>query len=158
MSNPVDAVNNTRYFTRSKGETKMITGTFTASVACAEGAIVYPDPGNAGQWTKADSTAGTSFGVLRQTIAATDSDYASTKTVQIEVPAEPGVEWNFLVGSGTFTAADVNKYVDLVDEISVAVDTTSKLSIYISGYVSATRGLCIFAGNVPAGLALPATT
>lgn len=158
MSNPTDSVNNTRYFTRSKGKTKIITGTFTASVAAVEGAIVYPDPGNAGQWTKADSTAGEQFGVLRQTIASTDSDYASTKTVQIEVPAEPGVEWNFTVGSGTFTAADVNKYVDLVDEVTVAVDTTSKKQLYVSGYVSSTRGTCIFAGNVPAGLALPATT
>lgn len=158
MANPPDSTNNTRYFTRAQGLTKVITGIFTASVAAAEGAIVYPDPGNAGQWTKADSTAGASFGVLMQTIASTDADYASTKVVNIEVPAEPGVKWFFLVGSGTFTAADVNKYCDLVDEISVAVDTTSKLSILITDYISATRGMCTFAGNVPAGLALPATT
>lgn len=158
MSNPSDSTNNTRYFTRLKGQTKTIQGIFTASVAIAQGGMVYPDPGNPGQWTKADSTAGESFGVIMQTIASTDSDYASTKVVNIEVPAEPGVEWKFLVGSGTFTAADVNKYADLLDEVSVAVDVTTKKQLFITGYVSATEGRCMIAGNVPAGMALPATT
>lgn len=158
MSNPTEKVNHTENFTRVKGRTKVIEGTFTASVAAESGAIVYPDPGNAGQWTKADSTAGESFGVLQETIASTDSDYASTKTVHIEVPDDAGVEWEFTVGSGTFTPADVNKYVDLYDEVSLAVDTTSKKQCYISGYITSTRGRCMFAGNVPSGMALPATT
>lgn len=158
MTNPVDKVNHVENFVRVKGRTKMIEGVFTASVAAEEGAIVYPDPGNAGQWTIADSTAGNAFGVIRQTIASTDSDYASTKTVQIEVPDEPAVEWEGTIGSGTFTAADVNKYCDLVDGVSVAVDTQSKNVVFVAGYVSATRGRFIFAGNLPAGLAMAATT
>lgn len=152
MTNPVDKINHSENFVRRQGKTKVIDGIFTASVAAEEGSIVYPDPGNAGQWTIADSTAGNMFGVIRQTIASTDSDYASTKTVKIEIPAEPGVVWEGTVGSGTFTAADVNKYCDLVDGVSVAVDTTSKKSIFIAGYKSSTRGLFIFAGNVPTGV------
>lgn len=129
----------------------------TASIAAVDGSILYPDPGNAGQYTIADSTAGGNFVVIRQTVASTDSNYASAKTVAVEIPMENGVEWTFLVGSGTLTAADVGKYADLVDEKSVAVDTSSKLQVFITRALSATQGTCVFAGNLT-GLALPATT
>jgi hypothetical protein len=157
FTNPTDKPNSVKYFTRASGKTKMGEVILTASVAATEGSILYPDPSNAGQYTIADSTAGGNFVVLRQTVASTDSNYASAKTVSVEIPVEANVEWNFLVGSGTFTAADVGKYCDLVDEKSVAVDTQSKNVIFITDYISSTQGRCILSGNVT-GFALPATT
>lgn len=158
MSNPIDKINDNSNFVRTKGKTELIEVLFSASVAAEEGSIVYPNPWQAGQYTVADSTAWNNFGVIRQTIAATDLDYASTKKVLIEVPRENNVEWKFTVGSGTFTQADEWKYADLVDEKSVAVDTQSKLVVFITKYVSATEWRCIFAGNLGSGLWLPATS
>lgn len=158
MANPSDKTNHNENFVRAKGRTATKTVKMTASVAAEEGSILYPDPGNAGQYTIADSTAGGEFVVLRKTIASTDSDYASTKNVVVEYPVDWGVEWYFSVGAGTFTAADIGAYADLNDGVSVAVDTASKKHVLITGYISATRGKCTLAGNVGSGLALPATT
>ena len=157
LTNPTDKANSVAYFTRYAGKTKMGEVILTASVAATDGSLLYPDPSNPGQYTVADSTAGGNFVVIRQTIASTDSNYASAKTVSVEIPSESDVEWKFLVGSGTFTAADVGKYCDLVDEKSVAVDTQSKNVLFITKYISATQGVCKFAGNLT-GYALPATT
>lgn len=140
-----DKRNNVSNFTSKVWKTKIVYKTLTASIAVEEGSLVYPDPGNAGQVTKADSTAGNFFGVIRQTIASTDDDYTSTKQVAVEVPTEQGVEWDFTVWAGTFTSADVDKYADLNDEKSVAVDTSTKKQVYITKYISATKGRCTFA-------------
>lgn len=158
MTNPSDKVNSTKNFTRAKGKTELIEVTFAASVAVEEGSLVYPNPAGTSEYIKADSTAGSNFGVIRQTIAATDANYASTKKVLIEVPRENNVEWYFTVGAWTFTTADENAYVDLQDEKSVNVDASSKKQIFIRKYISATKGTCILAGNLGSGLALPATT
>ena len=158
MANPTDKVNDVSNFVRAKGKTEIIEVLFSASVAAEEGSLVYPNPSAAGQFTKADATAGNAFGVIRQTIASTDSDYASTKLVKVEVPRENNVEWYFTVGAGTFTQADEWKLCDLNSEKDVAVDTQSKLVIYISKYISSTRGKCILAGNLWAWVSLPATS
>jgi hypothetical protein len=158
MANPTDKVNKNSNFVRVSGKTAMEYVTLTASVAVEDGSILYPDPVTAGQYTKGDSTAGDRFVVIRQTIASTDADYASTKKVLVESPIENDVVWEFTVGSGTFTSADVAKYADLSSEKAVAVDTSTKKQLFITGYISATRGLCTFAGNVGSGMALPVTS
>ena len=158
MANPVENVNDVSNFVRVKGITEIVEVTLSASVAIAEGWIVYPNPGAAGQYTKADTTAWNNFGVIRQTIAATDADYASTKVVKIEVPRGNNVEWLFTVGSGTFTAADEGKYADLLTEVTIAVDVQTKKQVFITKYISATRWKLIFAWNTGAGLALPVTS
>jgi len=158
MANPTDSVNNVQNFERAKGVTEIVEVLFSASVAVEEGSLVYPNPSAAGQYTKADATAGWNFGVIRQTIASTDDDYASTKTVKVEVPRENNVEWFFTVWSGTFTQADEGKLVDLADEKSVAVDGTTAPTFWITKYISATRWKGILAWNLGSGPALPATT
>lgn len=157
MANPSDSTNNTRNFVRVKGKTEIIEVLFSASVAAAEGAIVYPNPGAAGQYTVADSTAGNNFGVIRQTIAATDSDYASTKIVKIEVPRENNVEWEGTAG-GALAQTHEGTYVDLTDSVTVNEGASSKKVIFVKKYISATRGRFIFAGNLGSGIALAATS
>ncbi len=156
MSNPSDSTNNVRNFVRAKGKTEIIEVLFSASVAAAAGALVYPNPGAAGQYTVADSTAGGNFWVLCKAIAATDTDYASTKMVKIEVPRENNVEW---YGNATSLAqTDEGSYVDLTDSVTVDDNATAKKVIFVKKYISATRGKFIFAGNLGSGLALAATT
>lgn len=146
-------------FYRASGRTITKEVRIKASTAIEDGAIVYPDPAGVNKWTLADSTAGENFGVIREAVASTDSDYASsTKTKLVEFPSESGVEWFGTVGAGTFAEDDVNKYVDLNDSISVDVDTSTKDQLYVAGFISSTRGRFIFAGNVPAGKAMPATS
>lgn len=156
MTNPVDKINNTSNFVRVKGKTEIIEVLFSASVAAEEGSIVYPNPGAAGQYTKADSTAGNNFGVLCQTIAATDSDYASTKLVKIEVPRENNVEWEWTATA--LLQTDEGTYVDLSDEVTVNDGASSKKVIFVKKYISATRWRFIFAWNLGSGIALAATT
>jgi hypothetical protein len=79
--------------------------------------LVYPNPGSAGTYTVADSTAGGNMGVIRQTIATTDDDYASTKLVKVEFPVEPTVEWEFTAG-GALAQTHEGTYIDLTDYIT----------------------------------------
>ena len=158
MTNPTDNVNDVTNFVRAKGETEIIEVLFSASIVAAEWALVYPNPSAAGQYTIADATAGWNFGVIRQAIAATDSDYASTKRVKVEVPRWNNVEWFFTVWSGTFTQADEGKLVDLANSVSVAVDWTTAPTFWITKYISATRWKGILGWNLGSGPALPATT
>ena len=147
--------NNTWNFVRLKGKTKMVKRLFAASVAAEEWAIVYPN----GSWalTISDATAWTWFWVIRQTIASTDSDYASTKMVLVEIPVEANVEWLFTVWSWTFTAADVSKAVDLhTDWLSVAVDGTTAPVLIITWYISSTKWKCVLMSWWVQGL--PVTT
>jgi len=58
MANPTDSVNNVQNFERAKGVTEIVEVLFSASVAVEEGSLVYPNPSAAGQYTKADATAG----------------------------------------------------------------------------------------------------
>ena len=156
MANPTDTINNTTNFVRIKGKTEVKQVLFAASIAAEEGAIVYPDPGNAGQFTIADSTAWNNFGVIKQTIATTDSDYASTKLVSVEFPKENGVVWK-----GTATAlaqTDEWTYVDLTSSLVVNDGASSKKVIYVEKFISLTEGHFIFAGNLGAGIAMAATS
>ena len=130
--------NNTSNFVRLKGKTVFRKMLFVASVAAEEGSIVYPN----GSWslTISDWTAWNFLWVIRQTIATTDSDYASTKMVTVEIPVEAWAEWLFTVWTWTFTAADVWNVCALhTDWKSLAVDTATVGQFVITWYISATR-------------------
>lgn len=84
-------------------------------------------------------------GILAETIATTDSDYATSgKAKGVMVPRTVNAEMFFTVGAGTFTAADVGKAVAVhTDGKSLAVDTAGN-QFLITKYISATRGICKF--------------
>lgn len=87
-------------------------------------------------------------GILAEPITASDSDYAvAGKLKKVAVPLTPESRAYFLVGAGTFTAADVNKTVSFhSDSASLAVDTAGA-GASIDGYISSTKGICKF--NLP---------
>lgn len=89
----------------------------TPSTAIAKGALVAWSSGLliAATSTTAPSTIA---GVLAKTIAATDTDYASTRTVPVEVPCEAGVVWLADV-TATAVVADQGLFCDLTDASTV---------------------------------------
>jgi len=145
MSNPIDTVNNNQNFVRVKGKTEIREVLFSASVAAEEWGLVYPNPSAAGQYTVADATAGGNMGVIRQTIASTDDDYASTKLVKVEFPIEPTVEWEFTAG---WALAQTHEwtYIDLTDYKTADETASSKDVILVTKYISTTRWRGILAG------------
>jgi hypothetical protein len=113
-----------------------------ASVALEEGSALTPDnPGTNNYNKAADNTSTQLTGLLQYRTAATDSDYATAGKLKFALyPKNKGAEVYFTVGSGTFTAADVGKQVELTDEKSVAVDTVGT-QFEITRYISPTRGV-----------------
>ena len=156
-TNPIQRINKTQNFLLIKGKTRLVPVKLTASVAVEDGSVLYPDPGNAGQYTKWDATAGGKFVIIRRTVATTDDDFASVKEVLVEEPMEASVEFEFTV-TWTFTAAAVGTYVDLSDEKTVNVDASAKKVVFITGFINSTRGRGSFAGNVSAWTAMPVTS
>ncbi len=94
-----------------------------------------------------ENASGADFvGILQETIATTDSDYATAgKLKAVLVPKFLNAETFFTVGAGTFTAADVYKTVEVTSgSLGLSVDTAGK-GARITEYISATRGKCAFA-------------
>lgn len=85
-------------------------------------------------------------GILMEEITASDVDYATAgKLKLVAVPLHPTQSKSFFkVGTGTFTAADVNKTVEFgSDSLTANVDTPGK-GLRITDYVTATQGKCTF--------------
>lgn len=113
-----------------------------ASVEISEGAAIYA----VGDGTHTFVTnATTNFaGILAETIASTDADYAtSMKLKSVYVPLKASAEAEFAVGAGTFTTADVGKSVKFNDKLGLAVDTAG-IQARITKYINSTRGECVF--------------
>jgi len=96
-------------------------------------------------------------GVLHHTIASTDSDYATARLVEVEVPVEKNVVWKCTVdAAAALTSTDMGDYMDISSvsgTTSSAVDTTATDEdiFYCVGYISATEGLFIL--NIGQGYA-----
>jgi hypothetical protein len=122
-----------------KGKTKTVQLPVTPSTAIAEGALVAFSSGYLIAATS--STAPESIaGVLVKAIAATDSDYASARTVAVEVPTEVGTVWTADVTSG-LVAADVGLYQDLTDSVTVNRGASTYDVVKCVGVISTTKGL-----------------
>lgn len=132
--------NVTTNFLPAKGKWKMVRLPMIASVAIAEGAAVYKV--GDGTHTKVTDSSANAVGILAQPIAATDSDYATSRKLKYcWVPVDNTAEAFFTVGAGTFTTADEGKNVKFNNEISLAVDTAGTQA-EITKYLSSTRGRC----------------
>lgn len=124
-------------FVRASGKPRLEYYPKKASTAFTYGALVYPDGSGAIQ--PADSTSGEHLGVIMKTIASTDSDYASTTPVPVDVIGEDDVFEGTV--TGTLTTAMVGTYLDLSDSLVVNAAATSKKVVLCVGFISATKGL-----------------
>ena len=83
--------------------------------------------------------AGSAFpilGLIQETVAATDSDYASNTKVPVLV-AGVEAEYLFDVDTGTAAQTDVGEYIDLVDHNGVNVGASSNNDVHVTQFVSA---------------------
>jgi len=125
-------------FTRHKGKTKTMWLPVTTSTTFTKGDIVS---WSSGLLIKATSstTALSHAGVIKKTIAATDSDYATARLVPVEVPVEKNVVWLADFTSGLLTT-DIGAEVDLTDVATVNRAASTVDACIIVGYISTTKG------------------
>jgi len=133
---------------RHQGKTKFMWFPVTASTAIKVGALTA---WSSGQLVAATSSSAgyTIAGVLRHAIAATDADYASERTVEVEVPVELNVVWQVTVdATAALVVTDIGTFMD-IGSANDGTDVESGTSTYdtwlCTGFLSATEGL--FVGN-----------
>lgn len=135
-------------FIRKSGRTKIIMLPVTVSTAFTGGCLLTFTTGRltaAGITTAAKDI----VGVLVKTIAATDTDYADTRNVSVEVPLEHYVEWEADV-TATLVVADVGLYCDLTDSLTVNRGASTYDVVYVTKYISTTKARVVL--NIgPAG-------
>lgn len=126
-------------FKRISGKPKIEYFPKAASTAFPLGCLVYAN--GSGAIIPADATSGDHFGVLIQEVTASDSDYASTTKVPVDLASIEDV-FEVDVETGTFTTAMIGNRYDLVaDGDAIDVSATSKKVVTIVGYVSSTKAL-----------------
>lgn len=143
--------NNTLNFLPIEGDWEMVKLPFKASTAIEEGSAVGVEivandvTGNATLMGAENANGADFLGILAEPISASDADFASAgKLKSVFVPKNRLARAEFSVGSGTFTAADVFRTVELfTDGKSLAVDVPGK-GARIMKFISSSRGECSF--------------
>lgn len=127
-------------FTRHKGKTVTRWLPVTTSTTFTKGDIVA---WSSGLLIKATTTsaAKTHVGVIKKTIASTDSDYATARLVPIEVPLEKMVEWR---STGVALVATENGlWQDLLTAGTVDRAGSTYDAVQQKGIISATEGIFV---------------
>lgn len=86
----------------------------------------------------ADEGAADVRGVLVKAIASTDSDYASSRRVGVQVPVERHVVWE-ADGTGTFVATDIGTEFGISDASTVDKAETTADMFLVTEFISATK-------------------
>lgn len=108
---------------------RMMTWSKTASTAYAVGDLVTADNDGSGVgFDKANATSVYHIGIVQETVASTDSDYASTTRENLLV--DPFGEYLAVVGTGTADANDEGNIVDLKSDGTVDV-TASSVDVFL---------------------------
>ena len=130
-------------FIRRQGKTKIMQLPVAASAgAMTAGSLVAL---SSGTLVLATNTQHSYYivGVLRKTVATTDSDYATARYLPVEVPVEKNVVWEAPVAVGTLAVTSVGLYFDLTtaDDGSGVDQSASDLDIcQCVKYLSTTKG------------------
>lgn len=126
-------------FKRASGKPNIEWYPKAASTAFANGNLTYWN--GSGALIPADATSGDHAGVIQREVVATDSDYADTNKVPVDV-ADPTDIFEVDVETGTLTAAMIgNKYDLVADGDAIDVSATSKQVVTVVGFISATKAL-----------------
>lgn len=125
-------------FVRKQGRTKIKWLPVTTSTAMTKGAIVRWASGLIDLATSS-SAPSTHVGVIAKTIASTDSDYATSRLVPVEVPVDADVEWEAAVTSG-LVAADKGLFQDLTDSLTVNRGASTYDAVQCTRVISSTKG------------------
>lgn len=126
-------------FIRYKGKTKTVWLPITASTVITKGAVVSWASGLLIAATSS-TTALSHAGVIKRTIASTDSDYAtSARLVPVEVPVEKNVIWTADF-TATLVTTDLGAEVDFTDSLTVNRGASSVDTCIIQEFISTTKG------------------
>lgn len=79
-------------------------------------------------------------GVVRKTIASTDSDYATARTIPVDVPQERFTEWEADF-TASLVAGDIGAECDLTDAGTVNRGASSIKAIRPKTVISTTKGV-----------------
>lgn len=122
------------------GKTKNIAFPVTVSTEFTKDTLVYVDT-TVGTIKPATSSAAGNViaGVIRQTIASTDDNYADAREVLIEVPVEKNVIYEMDV-TASLATTDVFKYLDLTDAGTVNPAASTLDIAFCTKYLSTTKG------------------
>lgn len=129
-----------------KGKTKFMWLPVTTSTAISINALVG---WSSGRLVPANNTmAGSAImGTIRHAIASTDSDYATARLVEVQVPVEKNVVWECdVTTAAALTSTDQGEFHDLTttdDGTGVATGSSSIDVAFCVGFISATKGLYI---------------
>ena len=125
-------------FRLHRGKTKFIWLPVTTSTAFTNGGLVDFTSGLLTAATSS-SAAAALVGVIRHTIASTDADYATARLVEVEVPVEKNVEWEF--DTSSLVSTDIGVLADLTDSVTVNRGASSVDVIRILRVISSTKGI-----------------
>jgi len=128
-------------FLKYRGKTKTVWLPVTVSTAIAKGDIVSWSSGALIKATSSTSAL-SHAGVIKKTIASTDSDYATARLVPVEVPVEKNVEWLAPVTSG-LVAGDIGLLVDLTDAGTINRAASTYDVAQVKSVISTTQGTFI---------------
>ena len=134
-------------FIRYKGKTKTAWLPVTTSTVMTKGDIVSYSSGLLIRATSS-TTALSHAGVAVKTILATDTDYATARSIPVLVPLEKNVIWLADV-TATLATTDVGGEFDLTDAQTVNRGASSVDAVICTGFVSTTKGY--FTVNFNAG-------
>ena len=126
-------------FILRQGKTKTMLLPVTASTALTKDTLVTFSSGLLIAATSSTASADI-VGVVRKTIASTDSDYATSgRLIPVEVPTERYTVWEGTTASAVST--DIGIETDLTDAGTVNRGATSVKAVRMNKLLSATRGL-----------------
>ena len=127
-------------FVKKRGRTKWMWLPVTPSTEITAGSLVA--------WSSGKLIAATATtrphliaGVIRHTISSSDSDYASDRLVEVEVPIERFVEWEADVSAeNTLTTSDIGGYYELSTALLVNTALESYRVVQCVGYINDNKG------------------
>lgn len=126
-------------FILNKGKTKFVYLPVTTSTAFTAGALVTFTSGLLVAATS-NTTAANLVGVIRHTIASTDTDYATARLVEVEVPVERFTEW-LADFTASLVVGDIGAECDLTDSLTVNRGASSIKAIIPLKVLSTTKGI-----------------
>ena len=128
-------------FVRASGKPNIEHWAKAASTAISNNALTYLN--GSGYVIPADATSGDHLGICMKTIASTDSDYASTTKIPIDVVGENDVFKVGLAAASTVATllALVGTYIDLSTSLLADATASAKDALLIVGVVDASTVL-----------------
>jgi len=126
-------------FILRQGQVKTMYLPVTTSTAFTKDTLVTITSGLVAAATSGTASADI-VGVIRKTIASTDTDYATSRLVPVDVPVERFTVWEGDI-TATAVSTDVGVEVDLTNAGTVNRGATSVKAVRMNKFISATKGL-----------------